>query len=111
MNCLIILLLLFCGGCQNNCGCNNCGGNIGGGSEEGCREKEHERPRCQEGRDRDEDCACGENRGAARHQRSSERGDRDCEQGEPAAWREGREGKRSSYPSISGCETCGCDPE
>lgn len=88
MNCLIILLLLFCGGCQNGCGCNNCGG-----------------------RDRKEDCACGESRGAERHQRAFERGDRECEQGEPAAWRESREGKRSSYPSISGGDTCGCDPE
>lgn len=106
MNCLIILLLLFCGGCRNNCGCNSCS------RPEGCGcEHEHEHSCRQDSRDRDEDCACGEDRGAARHQRSSERGDRDCEQGEPAAWREGREGKRSSYPSISGCETCGCDPE
>lgn len=88
MNCLIILLLLFCGGCRNNCGCNDC-----------------------EGRERDEDRPCGEDRGEARHQRSSERGDRDCEQEEPAAWREGREGRHSSFPGISSCETCGCDPE
>lgn len=104
MNCLIILLLLACGGCQNSwggCGCGRSGNNC-----------------CQRNRDCDCDCDCddscprmGEGRGQVRCPGMPEEHDHhdhhdhhdDCRQGGPAAW--------NNFPSISSGESCGCDAE
>lgn len=95
MNCLIILLLLSCGGFRNGWGRGNT-----------C---------CQRDRDRDDDCPCGgEGRGSVRCPGDSDEHDHhdhDRRQGGPTAWSEGREGRRNNYPSISSDETCGCDAE
>lgn len=97
MNCLIILLLLACGGNGWGCGC-GCARNVNGG--------------CRDGRDRSGDCSCrGEERGSDRRPRMPERDECDCRHGGPAAWNEGREGRRNNYPGISGDESCGCDAE
>ncbi len=101
MNCLIILLLLACGGCRNgqSCGC----GNMRSGNA--C---------CQRDDDRDNDCPCmGEGRGGSvrcpgnneehEHHEHHDHHDHDRRQGGPAAW--------NSFPSISGGESCGCDAE
>ena len=97
MNCLIILLLLACGGCRNgqSCGC----GNMRSGNA--C---------CQRDEDRDNDCPCrGEGRESVRCPGNSEehdhhdQHDHDRRQGGPAAW--------NSFPSISGGDNCGCDAE
>lgn len=104
MNCLIILLLLACGGCQNSWG-GSCG--CGGGCNNCC-------PR---NRDCDNDCPCvREDRGPARcpvmheehdchdhHDHHDHHDDHDCKQGGPSAW--------NNFPSISGGETCGCDAD
>lgn len=97
MNCLIILLLLACGGCQNRCGCGTAR------NDNSC---------CRESRDRENDCPCrDEERGSDRRPRMPKGDECDCRQGGPAAWNEGREGRHNSYPSISGDESCGCDTE
>lgn len=99
MNCLIILLLLACGGCcggQSGCGC------TGNGNRSYQRDA-----------DRGGDCPCaGEGRGAMRRPGDPDEHDgHDHRMGGPAAWNEGREGRHGGYPSISGGETCGCDAE
>lgn len=101
MNCLIILLLLACGGWRGgqNCGC-------------GCTEMGNGDMCCQRGTDRGGDCPCaGEGRGSMRRSKDPDDDCHDHRMGGPAAWNEGREGRHGSYPSISGGETCGCDAE
>ncbi|MDE7222778.1 MAG: hypothetical protein K2O34_03220 [Acetatifactor sp.] len=99
MNCLIILLLLACGGCQNGwggCGCARSNDNV-------C---------CRNDRDCCGDCACrGDSRSSERCPGVPERDECDHRHGGPAAWNEGREGRHNSYPSISSDESCGCDAE
>lgn len=100
MNCLIILLLLAFGGCQNGCGC-GCGGSAR--NDNNC---------CGNDRGRDNDCSCRVESHVPRDPRMSEEEKCDRRQGGPVAWnegREGREGRHNNYPSISGDESCGCD--
>lgn len=99
MNCLIILLLLACGGCQNGCGC-GCG-----------RSARNDNNCCRDDRGRDNDCSCRVESRVPRGPRMSEEEKCDHRQGGPVAWNEGREGRHNNYPSISGDESCGCDAE
>lgn len=101
MNCLIILLLLACGGFQNGCGCGcGCGSTR---NDNSCRRDD---------KDRGGDCSRrGEERGSERRPRMPEREEHGCRQGGPAAWNEGREGRHNNYPGISSDESCGCDAE
>ena len=100
MNCLIILLLLACGGCQNGWGC-------------GCGTARNDNNCCRDDRDRgrDNDRSGRVEGRVPRCPRMSEEEKGDRRQGEPIAWNEGREGRHNNYPSISGDESCGCDAE
>lgn len=100
MNCLIILLLLACGGCQNGWGC-GCGRGIACNDNTCCRDE----------RERDKGCSHNVESCGPRCPRMSEEDECDCRQGGPAAWNEGREGRHNNYPSISGEDSCGCDAE
>lgn len=109
MNCLIILLLLACGG-GFGCGCGN---------------MERGNMCCQRRRDREDDCPCSEDRGPVRcpqvpgdhdccDRHDHDRHDHDCDDHHDHHDREGRQGGPAAwnnFPSISGGETCGCDAE
>lgn len=101
MNCIILLLLLFCGGnsCQNGCGCGSCGNNSCVGAN-----------------------ACGARNRSERNERSGsgkEGCDNDCRRSEPE--RDHRP-SRPEFPNFTPvddpafsrrndgrCETCGCE--
>lgn len=98
MNCMILLLLLFCGGnsCQNGCGCGSYGNNTCGGGSNACG-----------ARNRSERSECiGSGREGC---------DNDCRRSEPRP-------SRPEFPNFTPvddpafsrrndgrCETCGCE--
>ncbi len=108
MNCLVLLLLLACGGSQ--CGGYGRDGRNGRDGDCGC------------GRDgRDDDCGCGRDGRNGRDSRDDDCGcgrdgrdgrrDGRCDGDRPAAWDSdcGCNGQRQGFPGLNRSDTCGCE--